>query len=357
MANGFLGNFNPDALLAISTGLLTGSNPQEQLGNAAMGFAQVRKDQRQRNATVDWLQKNSPDLLPLLDAGMSPGELLTAAYKQKQDQLKAQAPSRKFQTLPNGEYGYFDENAGAWTPLGSAPKAGSDGGPEYGLNPQYGVDAEGNPVLIQLGKDGTSRRTPLPEGVTLSKEPIKLDAGDHYILLNPITQQPVGRVEKNLAEAERQKEIGTSQGKSEASAAGDLQAGLDAKKLIESIKTDPNRGWGTGKTSIFNSMPGTGGYDFQRKVDQAKSGAFLTAIQKMRGLGALSNTEGQVATDAVTRMNTSMTEEGFLEALADYERIVDQGIANAQAKMGLSGGATPTQGRRLRFNPNTGELE
>ena len=211
---------------------------------------------------------------------------------------------------------------------------------EYGLNPQYGVDANGNPVIIQLSKSGTSKQTALPDGVALSKQPIKLDAGTHYVLLDPITRQPIGQVPKDLAGAEAQKEIGTAQGKAQAAAAGDLQAGLNAKELIQSIRSDPARERGTGGTSVFNIVPGTSGYDFQRKVDQAKSGAFLTAIQQMRGLGALSNTEGQTATDAVTRMSTAQTEEGFMEALNDYERIIDQGIARAQSKLGQGGNRT-----------------
>ena len=123
MANGFLGNFNPDALLAISTGLLTGSNPQEQLGNAAMGFANYRKDARQRNMTMEMLGNNNPDLVKAVQAGiMTPADAYTLAYKERLETQKAQRPNRKFQTLADGTYGWADENAGSWTPLGKAVK-------------------------------------------------------------------------------------------------------------------------------------------------------------------------------------------------------------------------------------------
>jgi hypothetical protein len=204
---------------------------------------------------------------------------------------------------------------------------------EYGLNPQYGVDANGNPVIVQLSKDGTSKQTPLPDGVSLSKQPIKLDAGTHFVLLDPITRQPVGTIPKNVAEVEKQKVLGENEGKNVAAAPKDLQAGLNAKSLIQQMKVDPNREWGTGVSSVFNAIPGTPGYDSQRKVDQSKSGAFLTAIEQMRGLGALSNAEGQTATAAVTRMDTATSEGAFKEALADYERIIDQGIARAESRM------------------------
>lgn len=40
------------------------------------------------------------------------------------------------------------------------------GGTEYGLTPILGRDAEGKPVILQIGKDGTSVVTKTPEGVT-----------------------------------------------------------------------------------------------------------------------------------------------------------------------------------------------
>lgn len=208
---------------------------------------------------------------------------------------------------------------------------------KLGLNPQYGVDEKGNPVLIQVGDDGTAVRTAMPDGVTLSKEPIKLDAGTHFVLLDPITRAPVGRIEKDLAGAAQQKELGESEGKKIAAAPGDIQAADTALDLIDNIRNDPYKEFGTGLTSNANRIEGTGGYDFQNKVNQAKSGAFLTAIQQMRGMGALSNAEGGAATAAVTRMDTATSTKEFDAALNDYEKIIKQGKANAQAKLGISG--------------------
>lgn len=222
--------------------------------------------------------------------------------------------------------------------------AGGGKGTEYGLNPQTGVDENGNPVLIQLGKNGTSVRTPLPEGVTLQKEPIKLDAGTKYILLDPITRQPVGEIAKDLAGAEKAKVEGEAAGKASVAAAGDAQAAQNALDLIESIRNDPYLDRGTGFSSLGNTVRGTGGYDFQNKVDQAKSGAFLSAIETMRGLGALSNAEGQTATAAVNRMDTATSKEAFLAALDDYEKVVRQGLARAQSRLGQApdGGPAPS---------------
>jgi hypothetical protein len=160
---------------------------------------------------MDWLQKNSPDLLPLLDAGMSPSELVNAAYKRQQDQLKAQAPSRKFQTLPNGDYGYFDENAGAWTPLGSAPKAGSGNGEEWGLNPVWGTDASGNTGIGQMSKSGkfklldTGEFKPSPGLNTI-------DDGRNIYTRDNRTGQTLSVTPKDLAGAEVEKAEGKGRG-------------------------------------------------------------------------------------------------------------------------------------------------
>ncbi|MEX0285108.1 MAG: transglycosylase SLT domain-containing protein [Paracoccaceae bacterium] len=178
---------------------------------------------------------------------------------------------------------------------------------EYGLNPVFGRDENGNVVVMQLGKDGTAVATDLPDGVTPDL------AVKNY-------------------EGARGKALGKQEGESTAAASGDRSAAENALRLIEDIRNDPNRARGTGMSSLGNWVPGTGGYDFEKKVEQATSGAFLSAIQQLRGMGALSNTEGKAATAAVTRMTTRLTEKGFLEALDDYERIVRDALKNAQAR-------------------------
>ena len=131
---------------------------------------------------------------------------------------------------------------------------------------------------------------------------------------------------------------GKAAGENMASAGADMQAAQNALDMIESVKNDPNRERGTGKSAFFNWIPGTAGYDFENKVSQVKSGAFLTAIQALRGLGALSNTEGDAATKAITRLDTATSEQAFMEALADYEKIVRQGYDRAAQRQGARSG-------------------
>ena len=46
------------------------------------------------------------------------------------------------------------------------PGADVSGIPEYGLSPVWGVNDKGEPVLMQIGKDGTAVQTKIPDGVT-----------------------------------------------------------------------------------------------------------------------------------------------------------------------------------------------
>lgn len=338
---------NNQALLQAGMGLLGGRTGSEQAAMGMQGFAGAQ----QQNKTMQFLQNTDPELAQAVQAGaLTPGDAFKLSYQRR---LEAQAPKKP--NLMGAGGAIYNADNGEWL----TPPPGSGNDAEYGLAPQYGVDAQGNPVILQLSKSGTSKQTPLPDGIQLSKEPIKLDAGTHYVLLDPITRQPIGQVDKNLAGAEREKERGTAEGKADASAPGDLQAGVNAKALVQQIRNDPAIERGTGFSSVGNVIPGTAGYDFQNVVDQAKSGAFLTAIQQMRGLGALSNSEGQAATAAVTRMNTATSKEAFLSALNDYERIIDQGIAKAESRMGdrTLKGPQPSVGGVRRYNPATGRIE
>ncbi len=125
----------------------------------------------------------------------------------------------------------------------------------------------------------------------------------------------------------------------ELSAPSDLAAAEDALNIINQITSHPALEIGTGFSSYGNAVRGTPGYDFQNLVQQAKSGAFLTAIDQLKGMGALSNAEGQAATAAITRMDTATSKEAFLKAVSDYKIIVERAAAKARSK--ISGGATP----------------
>jgi hypothetical protein len=217
-----------------------------------------------------------------------------------------------------------------------AELAGGAGGTEYYGTPVPFENPDGTISFGQLGKDGSFNPIDLPEGATPAPTTRQVDTGTEIVTMdiygNILSRQP-----KDIRGAAIEKAVGEGEGAAIAGAAGDIAAGETALDLIEQIKTHPELPNATGFTSFANAIPGTSRYGFQNLVEQAKSGAFLTAIQEMRGLGSLSNAEGQTATAAVTRMNTALSKDDFLRAVADYEAIIRRGVKKAQDRLATRG--------------------
>lgn len=192
---GFFDRLDPDLLLSISTGLLTGKTTQEQLGNAALGLAQHRKDQRQRNKTLEILGKDNPDLVKAVNAGLlTPASAFEMAYKERRESLKAQKPSRKFVTLPNGQFGFVDETNETFTSMGNAQKAESRPAlaQEYQFAKENGYEG-GFTDYVQLkrsgGGSGDSAGFKVPGGYRL-KDPTNPSLGVEPIPGGPAEEMP-----------------------------------------------------------------------------------------------------------------------------------------------------------------------
>lgn len=106
-------------------------------------------------------------------------------------------------------------------------------------------------------------------------------------------------------------------------------------QLIDNILASP--GFEAAVGPISSQLPTVSGStkDVETMIDQVKGIAFLDSIQEMRGLGALSNMEGEFATKAAARMQTAQSEQGFRDAAEDFKAIMRQGLARMQAKAGV----------------------
>ena len=289
-ANPKFKKFASESLQDLGYGLSTGTNLGNAFGAATqrMGQMQPYRDQMaaqeqatlkadaETNMTKEWLiSKGREDLLPLVDAG--------------QGMFALQEATRVAQG-----------------------GAGGAGATEFGLTPIWGQMPDGTFGYGVQGKDGTFRQ---------------VDTGE----LSPLDPRTLA------GERAFGTQMGGQQGAAAASANSDIANADNALNLITQIKESPELPYATGFSAGIggNRIPGTGRFGFQNMVDQAKSGAFLTAIQDMKGLGALSNTEGQVATAAITRMDTALTQEDFLKALEDYERIITTARERALGRVGM----------------------
>lgn len=103
---------------------------------------------------------------------------------------------------------------------------------------------------------------------------------------------------------------------------------LSTSGQIDSLLTDaikhPGRATATGMSGQLdprNYLRGTDASDFAVLLDQIKGQAFLQAFQSLRGSGAITEREGQAATNAIARLNTAQSDEAFVKALKDLQQI------------------------------------
>lgn len=289
-----------------ATGAMQGMALDRQIGQEQQDFLQA---QEETNATKEYLRsKGYTDLLAGVEGGgLDIGTAWTEALKRGQPQ----DPGAGLMSVGGNLY---DPATGQWI---SPPADVAANRQNVSLTPQWGQDAQGNWVMLQPSSTGELVQSQVPEGVTLV-DPRQIN------------------LERAAGTA-----VGQAAGQAQVAAPGDIASGEMALDLINQIRTNPELPYATGTMAGLgaNRIPGTGRYGFQNLVDQAKSGAFLSAIQQMRGMGALSNAEGQTATQAITRMDTALSQEDFLKALNDYEQIVIRGVERARQRGGMAPGA------------------
>ncbi|PJR88758.1 hypothetical protein CN878_16695 [Ochrobactrum sp. 695/2009] len=232
---------------------------------------------------------------------------------------------------------------------------------EYGLNPQYGVDENNNPVLIQIGKDGKAIQTALPAGVSLSKEPIKLDAGTNFVLLDPITRQQIGVVPKDVAGEAAANKAGAIRGEQLAtqpqaqSALNTTVSSLDRLEAAASeIENDPALGRITGWMGVLPNAPGGSAASAQARLNTLKSQIGFTVLQAMReasktggALGAISDKENELLQNNLASLDQAQNEEDLrreLGKIREYVRGARQRLRDAYSQTygGEAGTVQPT---------------
>jgi lysozyme len=182
--------------------------------------------------------------------------------------------------------------------------------PKSGLTPHYARDKDGNIVPFVLRNDGTVEFPKLGEGMSA---------------LGP----------GGIAE---QRALGTARGEAKDKLAKIESDAAQTLKYIEDVETDPNLdsviGPVDGRTwNFFNQ-------GVQAKVDQLKGRAFQEAFNSLKGGGAITEREGEAATNAMTRLgNQTMSQAEYREALKDFKTEVRKLVAIARQR--AEGGGTP----------------
>lgn len=196
---------------------------------------------------------------------------------------------------------------------------------EYNKNLVYGTDERGNIVPMQAGTKGNLVASKLPPGVALQRDPIKFDAGDRYILLDPTTRQPIGAIPKNIAGVEEQKVLGEDAGKVKVAAPKMIaaQEALERDHRIMRDEIDKTREIAarspvaTGVPALLLSrVPGTTGYQVARLLDTIKARAGFDVLGNMR---ASSPTGGALGAITERELAFLQSVQGSLEQVQSQE--------------------------------------
>lgn len=113
------------------------------------------------------------------------------------------------------------------------------------------------------------------------------------------------------------------------------ESGFDGSRqaigTINRLLASPGRQGATGGWNMNRFIPGNQSADFAAEVETLKAQTFLPMIQQLRGMGALSNAEGDKINAAVGALNFNMSEPAFAESLG---RIRDQ-LGSALQRSGV----------------------
>jgi hypothetical protein len=203
---------------------------------------------------------------------------------------------------------------------------------DYGMTPIMGVDADGNPVVLQLGSNGTAVATQMPEGVTpdmsLKAYQTALGAG----------------MGKNAAEV--------------GSAAGSLESKLPGLEVVIS-KLDKLAEEAT-YTTTGRAMDWVGKELGLPPRDAALARAEYIATVDNQVLPMLRDTfgaaftvkEGETLRATLGDPNASPAEKRLI-----LRSFIEQKKRDAEALRSQAGAGMPERGQTLTYNPATGEFE
>jgi len=112
----------------------------------------------------------------------------------------------------------------------------------------------------------------------------------------------------------------------------DRTAAVEAKGFLDALdELEKHPGFSSlfGATLMPTWMPGSAGADAKAILGKVQGKAFLEAIQKMKGMGALSEKEGETATKAYSALTPSMSEAAAKKEIALLKSIMRTGAAKA----------------------------
>ena len=149
--------------------------------------------------------------------------------------------------------------------------------------------------------------------------------------------------------------------KREKAAAGEAAMSTFDRSIqtIDEILANPALPSAVGIKGITSYLPGSEAQTVKAKIETLKSESFLNEVEKMKGLGALTDAEGQRLVSAVGSLDRDMPEKAFKEELKKIRGYMESRKYAAAKKYGIEQQASPQQSAKapqqaieyLRANP------
>lgn len=121
-----------------------------------------------------------------------------------------------------------------------------------------------------------------------------------------------------------------------------VNQGEQTIKLVDDLINHPGFNISVGAKSpvgkVVSLIPGTDAASFDVASKQMLGKQFLQAFESLKGAGQITEIEGQKATEAMSRMSTSNTQEEYKKAAREFQDTIRMGINRAKQKAGVSGG-------------------
>ncbi|MGV3650619.1 MAG: hypothetical protein ACO1OK_04295 [Devosia sp.] len=222
----------------------------------------------------------------------------------------------------------------------------------------------------------------MPEGVTFGKDPIRMDAGNQWVLLDPVTRQQIGTVPKSGdiptgfeqtgqggiapmegSEQDVDRRMGANQAVQRVQAA-DERADLVINSIDKAL--DQAGWWETGAAgAMMSAVPGSGAYNLRRTIDTIIANIGFNELQQMREMSPTGGALGQVAVQELSMLQSvigsldaGQSEEQLRESLTTIKRLLErQKMFRAealrqrqQATGGNNGGGGGTTGTGVQWS-------
>lgn len=170
-------------------------------------------------------------------------------------------------------------------------------GPDGSVSTQASSRAALEANFAGQAPTGSAAGVPGLQSVTLSESaaPVKVPEGMSLDDQGQLVPTPGGPVERQNQEA--------------------MAATERMIRQIDKLDKHPGRETATGFSSFLSDIPGTEARNFAAELETLKSQAFLPMVQQLKGMGQLSNAEGDKLTAAIGALDPTMTEAAFQASL------------------------------------------